>query len=199
MELTETQIKILDQAKKQFLEHGYKSASLRQIVKDAGFTLGAFYGYYASKEELFNALVDETAMGIVSILKGISDEMDALPKEERMMKMSSVYITHLPSLVDYLFDHYDEVILLFSKSEGTKYQNYLNQIQGNSQSNTVSRIEGSTQRIGMNPMTLKMIMNSYYSMIFNVIVSGMKKEDVLNVMIEIQEFYQYGMLGMVKK
>ena len=199
MELTETQIKILDQAKKQFLEHGYKSASLRQIVKNAGFTLGAFYGYYASKEELFNALVDETAMGIVSILKGISDEMDALPKEERMMKMSSIYITHLPSLVDYLFDHHDEVILLFSKSEGTKYQNYLNQIQGNSQSNTVSRIEGSTQGIGMNPMTLKMIMNSYYSMIFNVIVSGMKKEDVLNVMIEIQEFYQYGMLGMVKK
>ena len=29
----------------------------RNIVKNAGVTTGAFYGYYKSKEELFDALV----------------------------------------------------------------------------------------------------------------------------------------------
>ena len=46
-------------AKAEFLAKGFKSASLRNIVKTAGLTTGAFYGYYGSKEELFCALVDE--------------------------------------------------------------------------------------------------------------------------------------------
>ena len=44
---------------REFLEKGYKSASLRNIVKTAGVTTGAFYGYYDSKEELFEALVKD--------------------------------------------------------------------------------------------------------------------------------------------
>ena len=63
MEIPETQQKILNSAKRWFLEKGFKSAPLRKIVNDVGFTLGAFYGYYKNKEELFYALTDETAQG----------------------------------------------------------------------------------------------------------------------------------------
>ena len=42
---------ILSAAMQEFLEKGYKSASLRNIVKTAGVTTGAFYGYYDSKED----------------------------------------------------------------------------------------------------------------------------------------------------
>ena len=45
-------------AKVEFMEKGFQAASLRNIVKTAGVTTGAFYGYYDSKEELFAALVD---------------------------------------------------------------------------------------------------------------------------------------------
>ena len=50
---------ILSAAMLEFLEKGFKSASLRNIVKTAGVTTGAFYGYYKSKEDLFEALVGE--------------------------------------------------------------------------------------------------------------------------------------------
>ena len=46
-------------AKAEFMEKGFQAASLRNIVKTAGVTTGAFYGYYDSKEELFAALVGE--------------------------------------------------------------------------------------------------------------------------------------------
>lgn len=36
---------------------GVQAASLRNIIKTAGVTTGAFYGYYGRKEELFAALV----------------------------------------------------------------------------------------------------------------------------------------------
>lgn len=45
-------------AMQEFLK-GFKSASLRNIVKIAGVTTGAFYGYYDSKEDLFESLVSE--------------------------------------------------------------------------------------------------------------------------------------------
>ena len=53
MERAETQKKILEIGKKEFLEKGFKDASLNQIVAEAGFTKGAFYGYYPDKTALF--------------------------------------------------------------------------------------------------------------------------------------------------
>lgn len=50
---------ILSAAKAEFSEKGFQSASLRRIVKNAGVTTGAFYGYFKRKEELFDALVGE--------------------------------------------------------------------------------------------------------------------------------------------
>ena len=44
MELTDTQKRILEVGKREFLEKGFKDASLRAIVKEAGFTKGAFMG-----------------------------------------------------------------------------------------------------------------------------------------------------------
>ena len=48
-----TREKILDTALRHFLKDGFSGASLRNIVKDAGLTTGAFYKYYATKEMLF--------------------------------------------------------------------------------------------------------------------------------------------------
>ena len=43
-------------AKAEFMEKGFREASLRNIAKSAGVTTGALYGYYGSKEELFKEL-----------------------------------------------------------------------------------------------------------------------------------------------
>ena len=42
VELTDTQKRILEVGKREFLEKGFKDASLRAIVKEAGFTKGPF-------------------------------------------------------------------------------------------------------------------------------------------------------------
>ena len=59
MERTETQMKILEVGKKEFLEKGFKDASLNKIVAEAGFMKGAFYGYYPDKAALFEDLVGD--------------------------------------------------------------------------------------------------------------------------------------------
>jgi AcrR family transcriptional regulator len=50
---------LLAAARDQFLEHGYHGASLDQIAAAAGFTKGVVYSRFASKADLFLALLEE--------------------------------------------------------------------------------------------------------------------------------------------
>ncbi|MBW8871364.1 MAG: TetR/AcrR family transcriptional regulator [Leifsonia sp.] len=53
-----TRARLLDAAFDVFAEHGVRAASVELIAEAAGFTRGAFYSNFSSKEELFFALMD---------------------------------------------------------------------------------------------------------------------------------------------
>ena len=53
----QTRQRILECAKKEFLEQGYQKANLRKIAEDAKATTGALYNHFKNKEVLFEALV----------------------------------------------------------------------------------------------------------------------------------------------
>ena len=63
--LTATLEKIQEAALTEFLDKGFLGASLRQIVKNAGVTTGAFYGYFSSKEALFASIVEPHAKALM--------------------------------------------------------------------------------------------------------------------------------------
>ncbi len=48
--------KIVDAAKKVFQQKGYKEASMVQIAKEAGVSIGTLYAYFHNKEQLFEAI-----------------------------------------------------------------------------------------------------------------------------------------------
>ena len=68
---------------KEFLEKGFKDASLNKIVAEAGFTKGAFYGYYPDKAALFEDLVGEAAKGLLEQFKAAQAAHFDLVSEER--------------------------------------------------------------------------------------------------------------------
>ena len=78
---------ILSAAKAEFSEKGFKSASLRNIVKIAGVTTGAFYGYLKSKEELFDALTGEQYDVFMEIFTETQNSFRELPPEVQMERM----------------------------------------------------------------------------------------------------------------
>lgn len=53
-----TRERLLDAAYAVFAEHGVRAATLEQISERAGFTRGAFYSNFRTKEELFFALME---------------------------------------------------------------------------------------------------------------------------------------------
>lgn len=51
---------VLDAARSAFLELGMEKTSIREIAHRAGYTPGAIYSYFASKEEVYGALLAES-------------------------------------------------------------------------------------------------------------------------------------------
>lgn len=99
-------------AKAEFLSKGFKSASLRNIVKTAGVTTGAFYGYYSSKAELFEALVSEAYNFVIDSYKAALREFADLPMEKQPEVMGSISQKCLDQVLDYMATHREEFLLL---------------------------------------------------------------------------------------
>jgi AcrR family transcriptional regulator len=55
----ETRARLLDAAEQVFLRHGLQGSSVEEITTEAGFTRGAFYSNFKSKEELFVELLQD--------------------------------------------------------------------------------------------------------------------------------------------
>jgi len=60
---------ILDAARLVFAEMGYEAASVRDIIRRTPLSVGAFYNYYRSKEEVYEALAADGARRFKPILR----------------------------------------------------------------------------------------------------------------------------------
>lgn len=59
MTQTDTQALLASHALRLFLEHGYEGTSLSDLMKASGLSKGAVYHYFRSKEELFEAAIEQ--------------------------------------------------------------------------------------------------------------------------------------------
>ncbi|WP_345653945.1 TetR/AcrR family transcriptional regulator [Streptomyces siamensis] len=69
----ETNERLLDAAEQAFAEHGFHGVSISELCARAGYTSGAFYSNYGSKDELFLALFTRRSE---AVLKQLGEAMD---------------------------------------------------------------------------------------------------------------------------
>ena len=108
-------------AKAEFMEKGFQAASLRNIVKTAGVTTGAFYGYYDSKEKLFAALVDPSYEYMMDRYRQAHESFESLPMEKQPEQIGKMSSECMYDLLGFSCEHMDEFYLILKCSEGTKY------------------------------------------------------------------------------
>ena len=121
----ETQRNILLTAKRHFLSDGLTGASLRNIVKDAGLTTGAFYKYYPTKEALFDALTDPYLEHIYEIYDQVVSEFEKLSADDQTKNMASISDEGMGQMLDYVYDHYDNFKLLLKCGDSGKYEDFI--------------------------------------------------------------------------
>lgn len=75
---------ILDAARRVFTRHGFQGSSMQEIITEARVSVGAFYRYFKSKEELATALAESMVGQIASQLQQIGQAEPPLPLLEAM-------------------------------------------------------------------------------------------------------------------
>jgi len=116
--------RLIQSAREEFTKNGFIKADLKTICDNAGVTTGAVYKRYKGKEELFLAVVKDTADTLdsyVAVRKNM-DFSEMTDKEVRdTWDMNEEYML---DLFRNLWKMRNDFILLLEKSAGTIYENY---------------------------------------------------------------------------
>ena len=71
---SESHERIVEAAKKEFLEYGFADASLRRIAANAKIQVSGLYKHFKNKEEMFDSLVKPAVDGFFSLYSTIEGE-----------------------------------------------------------------------------------------------------------------------------
>lgn len=115
---------ILEVARKQFLQKGFKNTSMRKIAKEAGVVLSNIYNYYENKDEIF-----------CEVLSGVLQAMDKVMDEHNSSEYISIGIftsdeymrIQIDMFVELINDYKEDFNLLLFKSAGSSLENFRNE------------------------------------------------------------------------
>ncbi len=84
---------ILDAARKVFARIGYDAANIRDIIRETHLASGTFYNYFKSKEEVFEAIADDSVKRFRPLLQDVRENSRNI--EEYMFAAFSAYFHFL--------------------------------------------------------------------------------------------------------
>ena len=198
---TATLEKIQQAALTEFLDKGFLGASLRQIVKIAGVTTGAFYGYFSSKEALFHSIVEPHAAALMGRFMEAQITFAELPEEEQVEHMGVESGDYIAWMVDYICRNREPVNLLLCRAEGTSYENFIHNMVEVEVDATLRYIE-VLRRQGREVAPLSqslchIIASGMFSGIFEVVIHDMPYEQALQDVERLRAFYTAGWLNLI--
>lgn len=193
--------RIQQAAMEEFLEKGFADASLRQIVKNAGVTTGAFYGYYSSKDALFSALVEPHAAAVMGMFMRAQTAFSELPEEEQPSHVGVESKDCVAEMLDYVYQHPDPFKLLVCKAQGTGYENFIHnmveiEVEATQRFMEVLRRQGRDIP-ELDDQFCHIIASGMFHGIFEVVVHDMPYDRAKHYVQQLQYFYLAGWHSMM--
>ena len=197
-----TKQKIQAAALAEFLDKGFLGASLRQIVKNAGVTTGAFYGYFSSKEALFASIVEPHAAALMGRFMEAQTSFAELPETEQPGHMGQESADYVHWMVDYICQHHEPVKLLLTKAEGTSYEHFVHNMVEVEVEYTLRYME-VLRRLGQNVPELSrslchIIASGMFNGMFEIVVHDMPREQAMRDVDQFRAFYTSGWLALMQ-
>ena len=198
---TDTLAKIQLAALEEFSEKGFLGASLRQIVKNAGVTTGAFYGYFSSKEALFASLVEPHAAALMGRFMEAQTGFAELPEKEQPAHMGEASGDCVDWMVDYICEHREPVKLLLCRAEGTSYEHFVHNMVEVEVEYTLKYME-VLRRLGkeipqLDQSLCHIIASGMFNGLFEIVIHDMPREQAHRDVTQFRAFYTAGWLELM--
>lgn len=188
----DTEKNILNTARKHFLKDGFSGASLRNIVKDAGLTTGAFYKYYPTKEALFDALTDPYIEHIYQIYDHVVEDFEKLSAKEQTSNMSDTSGDGIDQMIDYIYEHYDNFRLLLKCGDSGKFETFIHNMVDREMRSSLEYVkkmkEDGIEIPIVGESLMHMIYTGFFSSTFQIIEHDIDKETAKRNVHKLREF-----------
>lgn len=193
--------KIQQAALEEFSEKGFLGASLRQIVKNAGVTTGAFYGYFSSKEALFASIVEPHAAALMGRFMEAQISFAELPEQEQPEHVGVESGSYLHWMVDYICEHKEPVKLLLCGAEGTGYESFVHNMVEVEVESTMKYME-TLRRLGhdipeLDKSLCHIIASGMLGGIFEIVIHDIPKKQAMRDVEQLRAFYTAGWLKLL--
>ena len=139
--------RILECAKKEFLEKGYTDASLRTIAAEAETSTNSIYVRFKDKEGLFAAIVEPVSEEFMSRCLDVQETFHSFDSDVQRREVGKYSSDAMLGMVDYIYDHFDEFRLLLDASHGTKFCNFVNGLVSMEEEYTWKWLEATGSRM----------------------------------------------------
>lgn len=174
---------------------------MRQIVKNAGVTTGAFYGYFSCKEALFASIVEPHAAALMGRFMEAQTSFAGRPEAEQPEHMGEDSESCLDWMVDYICQNREPVKLLLCRAEGTGYESFVHNMVEVEVEYTLRYME-VLRRLGRRVPTLSrslchIIASGMFNGLFEVVIHDMPYEQALRDVKQLRAFYTAGWLELV--
>lgn len=119
-----TREKILDAAKREFLNKGFAGTNVRAVAQEAGVTTGALYNLFKNKDGIFEALVGGVFDEFLHILAH-NDVFEAKKlgmKTGELSAITEVSRHRFLKMVDFFYVNRDAMKLLICCAKGSSYE-----------------------------------------------------------------------------
>lgn len=193
---TETKKKLLESAKKEFLEKGFTGASLRTIAANAGVTTGAMYRHFKDKNAFFCALVDDA----ITVTKQVIMLADPKNHEKltpaQMQEHMEFEKKSTDDFLNYMYENFDAFTLLFRKSAGSTHEHFQEDIcdlyTKNCEKTFAWMYEQKIATKQVSPMTIHFMASTIINAFCDIILHNMTQKEAKEYISDIMEFTSYG-------
>lgn len=190
---TESHIRIVEAAKKEFLKYGFTDASLRRIASEAKIQVSGLYKHFSSKEDMFESLVKPVVEGFYDLYSRIEGEyfgdIERVAKSHDWEGMGETV-----RAMEYMYDHLDEFVLIVMKSQGTKYEDFTHEIAELEEEVTL-RYMDQLKKAGFpvkdfDRNEFHLLVTAFVDALFLPLSHGFTKEEALHYTRTLEEFYE---------
>ena len=190
---SENHIKIIEAARNEFLAAGFEKASMRSIGSRCGLTAAAIYRHCRDKEDLFDQLVAPAVDRVNSWIEAhIARYVDDIQQKDRAQWHDS----EIDMMREVIYPNMDEYHLLLTKSQGTKYENFLHDLTEKHQEHLMRYIPLLRSQ-GMfvsdiSPSELHILLTAYTTALFEPVVHKYSHDEALRCLDKVEAFFLPG-------
>ena len=184
--------RIVEAAKKEFLEYGFADASLRRIAAGADIQVSGLYKHFANKEEMFASLVNPVIEGLMQCMEGIEGdyfgELETIDPDKAWQDQNEPV-----KAMAYLYGHFDEFKLIICKSQGTRYENFAHDL-AELEENVTMRYMSELGKKGfkvkkVDDKEFHLLVTASIEAIFQAVIHDFTKEEAMHYAETLSLFY----------